>query len=403
MSPGGTGPRRRAGNATRVQNSRSESREVARPARMMRTTSRQLIPIAQPLISDEDKRRVLDVLDSGQLIAGPRVADFERGFAAYVGTPHAVAASSGTTALMAALRASGIGAGDRVVTTSFSYGATAGTILSCGAEPVFADIDPQTYNLDPESVADVLRRTPGVRAILVVHLYGLPCAMDRLEAVARSHGAMVIEDAAQAHGASFRGRRAGAFGRAAAFSFYPSKNMTTGEGGMVTTADADVADRARLFVRGGERQQYMYEAVGYNYRMTEMAAAIGIGQLGRLDGWNQQRRRNAARLTAGLAGLEWLRCPVEPEGCTHVYHQYTVRVAQGRDRLRRHLEAEGIGTRVYYPVPIHATPFYRGRYGDSRCPEATRAAEQVLSLPVHPALGDADLDRIVDAVRRFEP
>ncbi len=370
---------------------------------MMPTTSRHLIPIAQPLISDEDKRRVLDVLNSGHFVAGPRVAEFERAFAAYVGCPHAAAASSGTTALMAALRAAGVGPGDRVVTTTFSYGASASTILSCGAEPVFADIEPHTYNLDPDSVAELLRKTRGVRAILVVHLYGLPCAMDRFDALAQSHDVMVIEDAAQAHGASFRGRRAGAFGRAAAFSFYPSKNMTTGEGGIVTTADPDVADRARLFVRGGERQQYLYEAEGYNYRMTEMAAALGIGQLSRLDGWNERRRRNAAALSAGLADLDWLTPPVEPDGCTHVYHQYTVRVAHGREHLRRHLEAEGIGTRVYYPAPIHATPFYRARYGESRCPEAVRAADQVLSLPVHPALTDADLGRIIDAVRRFTP
>src|SRR5579864_992393 len=369
----------------------------------MPTTSRQLIPIAQPLISEEDKRRVLDVLSSGQLVAGPRVAEFERRFAEYVGTPHAVAASSGSTALMAALRAAGVGPGDRVVTSTFSYGATASTILSCGAEPVFADIDPQTYNLDPDSTDEALGRASGVRAILLVHLYGLPCAMDRFEALAASHGVMLIEDAAQAHGASFRGRRAGAFGRAAAFSFYPSKNITTGEGGMVTAADPDVADRARLFVRGGERQQYQYEAEGYNYRMTEMAGALGIGQLSRLDGWNQQRRHNAARLTAGLKDLDWLACPVAPEGCVHVYHQYTVRVPRGRDGLRRHLEAEAIGTRVYYPAPIHTTPFYRSRYGDSRCPEAVRAADQVLSLPVHPGVGDADLERIVTAVRRFRP
>jgi dTDP-4-amino-4,6-dideoxygalactose transaminase len=369
----------------------------------MPTTSRQLIPIAQPLISDEDKRRVVDVLESGQLVAGPRVAEFERGFGAYVGAPHAVATSSGSTALMAALRACGIGPGDRVVTTPFSYGATASTILSCGAEPLFADIDPRTYNLDAGSVAEVLRREPRARAILIVHLYGLPCAMDRFEALAKSSGAMLIEDAAQAHGAAFRGRRAGAFGRAAAFSFYPSKNITTGEGGMVTTADPGVADRARLFVRGGERQQYQYEAEGYNYRMTEMAAALGIGQLTRLDGWNERRRRNAAHLTAGLKDLAWLACPVEPDGCHHVYHQYTVRVPKGRDALRRHLEEEGIGTRIYYPAPIHTTPFYRGRYGASACPEAVRAAEQVLSLPVHPGVGEEDLDRIVNGVTRFRP
>jgi perosamine synthetase len=370
----------------------------------MPTTSRQLIPIAQPLISQEDKRRVVEVLDSGQLVAGPRVAEFERAFAGYIGAAHGVATSSGSTALMAALRSCGVGPGDRIVTTPFSYGATASTILSCGAEPVFADIDPRTYNLDIAAAAETLRRQPRIRAVLAVHLYGLPCAMDRLEALAHSSGAMIIEDAAQAHGASFRGRRVGTFGCTAAFSFYPSKNITTGEGGMVTTSNAEVADRARLFVRGGERQQYQYEAEGYNYRMTEMAAALGIGQLSRLEEWNARRRRNAERLTAGLAGISWLTCPVEPDGCVHVYHQYTVRVAGGgRDALRRYLEAEGIGTRVYYPAPIHTTPFYRGRFGGAQCPEAIRAADEVLSLPVHPAVGEADLDRIIAAVRAFRP
>lgn len=375
-----------------------------------------MIPIARPLITDEDKRRVLEVLDSGQFVSGRWVAAFEAAFARYVGCAHAVATSSGTTALAVALETAGIGPGDRVVTTPFTFGATANAILYRGAVPVFADIDPRTYSLDPDAVDETVRRTPGVRALLPVHLYGLAYGMDRLLDTARAHGLTVIEDAAQAHGAVFRTQRAGSIGAAGIFSFYPSKNMTTGEGGMLTTDDAALAARARLLVHGGQREQYVYDVLGYNYRMTEIAAALGVGQLEHLDARNARRRAIAARLSAGLRDLPWLERPWEPDGSVHVYHQYTVRVLPGRpltgtggqagqrDRLSRHLAALGIGTRVYYPVPLHRTPLYRAAGApDARCLEAERAAAEVLSLPVHPSLSDAEVDRVVDAVRRFEP
>lgn len=347
---------------------------------------------------------MLEVLDSGQLTAGRCVREFEQAFSAYLGAAHGIATSSGTAALMVALEAAGIGPGAGVITSPLSFVATANAILHCGARPVFADIDPISYNLDTSAVADALARTPDVRAVLPVHLYGLPCQMDALMALAHKHDLVVLEDAAQAHGAAFQGRRVGTFGAAGAFSFYPSKNLTTGEGGMVVTDDPRLAERARMLVDVGQRSRYVYEVVGYNYRMTEVAGAIGAGQLLHLDERNARRRRNAAQLTAGLRDLEWLVLPQEPQGCYHVYHQYTVRASGVRDRLSRHLEAKGIDSRVYYPVPIHRSPLYqRLGYGRAGCPEAERAAEEVLSIPVHPALDDTDVARIIEAIRSFNP
>jgi dTDP-4-amino-4,6-dideoxygalactose transaminase len=270
--------------------------------------------------------------------------------------------------------------------------------------PVFTDIDPQTYNLDPERVADVLAQTDGVAALLVVHLYGLPCQMDALMDLAGRYHLIVIEDTAQAHGAAFAGRKAGTFGDAGAFSFYPSKNLMTTEGGMVVTSDPRLAERARILIDVGQSSQYEYQLLGGNQRMTEIAGALGVGQLAKLDERNATRRRNATQLSAGLGDLSWLRLPAEPPGCTHVFHQYTIRVPGARDQLARHLEARGIGTRVYYPTPIHKSPLYRRLgFGDVCCPEAERAAQEVLSIPVHPALGEGEVRRIVQAIRGFDP
>jgi perosamine synthetase len=373
-------------------------------AEEMQKTSHDAIPIARPLITDEEKRRVLEVLESGHLVAGQQVREFEQAFSAYVGTTQGIATSSGTAALVVALAAADIPRQAAVITSPLSFVATANAILHQGARPVFVDIDPRTYNLDPDAVAEALARTPDARALLPVHLYGLPCQMDALTRLARGHNVIVIEDAAQAHGAAFRGRRVGTFGAAGIFSFYPSKNLTTGEGGMIVTNDASLAERARILVNCGQTSQYVYEALGYNYRMTEMAGAIGATQLRHLEARNARRRRNAERLTDGLAGLDWLTLPFEPPDCVHVYHQYTLRVPRARDRLREHLDGQGIGTRVYYPTPIHKSPLYiRLGYGDVRCPEAERASQEVLSIPVHPALSEAEIDRIIQAIRHFDP
>jgi len=366
----------------------------------MKTRAR--IPIAKPLLDDEDKRRVMEVLDSGRLVAGPRARAFEEAFAAYLGVPHAVATSSGTTALQVALEALGIGAGDKVITTPFTFVATSNAILHAGARPVFVDVDPVTYTLNPNQVEDAVRRER-IRAILCVHLYGLAGHLEALEAIAARHGVLLIEDAAQAHGAAVGARKAGTVGAAAIFSFYPSKNMTTGEGGMLVTGDEGVAHRSAVLVNVGQNgsEEYLYERIGYNYRMTEIAAALGLGQLERLDRFNATRRRNAGVLTGALAGLDWLRPPVEPSGHHHVYNQYTVRVLRDRDRLTRYLQAQGIGTRVYYPHLIPLSPAYRKLGFEGAYPQAELLTRQVLSLPVHPGLSSDDLAWIIESVTRF--
>ena len=366
----------------------------------MKTRAR--IPIARPLITDDDKRRVLAVLDSGHLVAGRQVQAFEQAFATYLGVPFAAATSSGTTALQVVLEALGIGRGDAVITTPFTFAATSNAILHAGARPVFVDVDERTANLDPNQVEDALHRERA-KAILCVHLYGLPSDLAALTEIAGRWEVLLVEDCAQAHGAMLRGRKVGTFGAAAIFSFYPTKNMTTGEGGMIVTAQEDVAHRAAVLVNVGQDgpAEYVYERIGYNYRMTEMAGAIGLGQLSRLDERNAARRANAARLTAGLRELDWLVPPVEPPGYHHVFNQYTVRVPSGRDHLARHLATRGVSSRIYYPQLVPHSPAYRRLGFGGTYPAAEKLSGQVLSLPVHPALSEDDVDWIIESVRAF--
>lgn len=360
------------------------------------------IPIAKPLISDEDKRAVMEVLDSGMLVAGRQVADFEQAFARYLGAREAVATSSGTSALQVALEAAGIGRGDAVVTTPFTFVATGNAILYVGARPVFVDVDPRSYNINPQAVADAVEREHA-RAILCVHLYGLACDMAALGEIAHRTGALLIEDCAQAHGAQYAGKKVGTFGQAGVFSFYPSKNMTTGEGGMIVTNDPALAERARVLVNVGQRggAEYLYDAIGYNYRMTNMAGAMGRTQLTHLDSWNKARRDHAARYTAAFASLPWLVPPVEPPGYFHVYNQYTVRVPQGRAQFLNYLSEHRIGRRVYYPHLVPQSPAYQQLGFRGSYPVAERLTAEVVSLPVHPGLSSEDVNRILDVVARF--
>ncbi|WP_123533268.1 DegT/DnrJ/EryC1/StrS family aminotransferase [Halosimplex salinum] len=357
------------------------------------------VPIAAPAIGERERERVDNVLDSGMLADGEEVRAFEREFATTCHVDHGVATSNGTTALHTALRACGIGEGDTVLTTPFSFVATANAVRFCGAEPVFADIDPETYNLDPASVREAIEIRGGdVDAILPVHLYGLPAEMDALCALAEEYDAALIEDAAQAHGARYDGEPVGSFGDAATFSFYPTKNMTTAEGGMVVTDDAEIADRAARFVNHGRNDRYEHVELGHNFRMTNVAAAIGRVQLKRLSRFVRARRDNAAALTEVIEDTP-LDPPTVPDGLDHAFHQYTVR-APDRDRLADHLEEKGVGTGIYYPTPIHEQPAYDGV--DERFPVAERAATEVLSLPVHPGLTEADRDAVVDAVAMYQ-
>ena len=365
---------------------------------MARHVGEKAIPLAHPIIGDEEKSAVMRVLESGQLAQGPVVAEFEGEFARWCGVRHAVAVSNGTTALHLALLAHGIGPGDEVITTPFTFIASANAMLFVGATPVFVDVEPDTFTIDPELVEAAI--TPRTRAILPVHLYGHAAAMPALSYIARRRQLLVIEDACQAHGATVNQRKVGTLGNTAVYSLYPTKNMTSAEGGFVTTDDERIAASVRMLRQHGESERYLHQVLGYNFRMTDVAAAIGLAQLRRLDGFNASRRRNAGVLTQGLEGIEGLIPPLERAGFGHVYHQYTVRVMAGRDDLRTKLSARGIGSGVYYPIPVHQQPLYVARgYGGQSYPVSERLTKEVLSLPVHPALSDADLARIALAMR----
>ncbi|MCI0521099.1 MAG: DegT/DnrJ/EryC1/StrS aminotransferase family protein [Chloroflexi bacterium] len=356
-----------------------------------------MINIAKPMIGPEEKQAVMEVLDSGIIAQGPRVKAFEEAFAQMCGVSFAAATTSGTTALHVALLAHKIGPGDEVITSSFTFIASANSILFTGARPVFVDIDPRTFNLDPALIEAAI--TPRTRAIMPVHLFGLACDMDAIMAIAQKHNLVVIEDACQSHGASIRGRKVGAFATGA-FSLYPTKNMTSGEGGMITTGDSTIVESCRVIRQHGMRRRYYHDELGFNFRMTDIQAAIGLEQLKKLARFNQIRQQNAQYLTAHLKGVI---TPFVPEGYEHVYHQYTVRVPGGRrDAMLEHLTSHGVGTGVYYPVPIHQQTFYTQELGyNQSLPEAERAAAEVLSLPVHPALSQVDLETIVKVVNEF--
>ena len=352
-----------------------------------------MIPIAKPLIGEEEKKAVQAVLSSGIIAQGPRVAEFETAFSKYCGAGYGVAASSGTTALHLALLACGVKPSDEVITTPFSFIATANSILYCGAKAVFADINPETFNIRPEKIEEQI--TDKTKAVLVVHLYGQPCEMDSISRLCSDHGLKLVEDACQAHGAEYKGKRVGGLGDCAVFSFYPTKNMTTSEGGMLTTNRSELADRARLLREHGSKTRYHHDVLGYNYRMTDIAAAIGLEQLKKLDSFNKKRMKNAERITKALNDVKGIIAPPVKPHVLHVFHQYTVRVTSDfhltRDETATRLKELGVGTGIYYPVPIHRQPFYTSGPG---LLNAEAASNEVLSLPVHPGLSDADLEHI---------
>jgi dTDP-4-amino-4,6-dideoxygalactose transaminase len=358
-----------------------------------------MIPIASPEIGEAEKQRVQEVLDSGMIADGPEVRTFEDEFASFCGTEYGVATSNGTTALHTAFEALDIGEGDTVITSPFSFVASANAIRLAGATPVFADIDSRTFNLDPEAVEEIVR-SRDIDGILAVHLYGLPANLGPLLDIADEYDLAFIEDAAQAHGAEYRGSKVGSFGDAACFSFYPTKNMTTGEGGMITTDQEDVANKAASFANHGRPADGGYEhvRVGQNYRMTSIAAVIGQVQLDRLPKYVESRRANASLLSQGLKNSN-LTLPLEPEGQKHAYHQYTVQ-AGNRHSFIEYLEEEGVGTGIYYPTPIHKQPAYN--HITCNAPVAERLADEVVSLPVHPELAPGDIETIIQAVRRYK-
>ncbi len=351
----------------------------------------EMIPAAKPIIGDEEREAVDRVLRSGMIAGGPEVAAFETEFSSLVNGVNCVALNSGTSALHMAFLAVGIQQGDEVLVPSFTFAATANSVVLAGATPIFVDIERDYFCMDPKAAEAAI--TPRTRAIMPVHLYGHPAAMDKYKDIAARHNLHLFEDAAQAHAASLHGIPVGAWGIAASFSFYPTKNMTSGEGGMVSTPCPNIARRIKLYRNQGMEKRYENEVAGFNTRMTDIHAAIGRVQLGKLPGWTKQRQDNAKFFDDNLNGV--VTPPVAP-GAVHVYHQYTIRVVdQDRDKFAEEIGKRGIGSGVYYPIPNHRLPSY-GLIMD--LPETELAAKQALSIPVHPSLSQADLEKIVEVI-----
>lgn len=350
-----------------------------------------MIVLSHPWIGEEEIAAVTEVLESGMLAGGERVARFEEAYAAAIGTDYAVAVGSGTAALHLGLMAMGIGPGDEVIVPSFTFAASANAVRMVGASPVFSDVDASDYTIHPSSIRSLI--TERTKAIMPVHLYGQPAPMAGIMSLAEEAGIDVIEDAAQAHLAESEGRRAGAIGRVAAFSFYPTKNMTTGEGGMITTSDPDIAERTRWLRNQGMVERYEHRVIGLNERMTEIEAALGLVQLSRLAVWTERRREIAHIYTEELDPT--LGLPIERTDATHVYHQYTL-VPPDRGRIEAALDAAAIGYGIYYPKATHQQDPYLGpRY---ELPVTEDLVQRVLSIPVRPDLTDAEITTIIETL-----
>jgi dTDP-3-amino-3,4,6-trideoxy-alpha-D-glucose transaminase len=364
-----------------------------------------MIPIADLAreykeIGPEIDAAVRRVLNRGWFVLGSEGEAFEAEWAAYCDTAHAVGVGNGTDAIQLALRASGIGPGDEVIVPALTAAFTALAVSITGATPVFADVNAQRHTLDPAAFEAAI--TPRTAAVIPVHLYGCPVDVAAILPIARRHNLLVVEDAAQAHGARVDGARVGGLGDAAAFSFYPSKNLGAyGDGGALVTNDATLAHRVRMLRHGGQRRTYEHATLGINSRLDEIQAAILRAKLPHLDAWNAQRRALAARYDAGLAGRCNLALPAVPDGVEHVFHLYVVR-APHREPLRAFLADRGIATAIHYPRPVHLQPAYAALgYQIGACPSAETAAREVLSLPLFPQLGEGEAARVVDAVLSF--
>lgn len=346
-----------------------------------------MINISRPTIGDDEKNAVMNVMDSGHITAGEEVCTFEKEFSEYLGSPYAIATSSGTSALHTMINSLKFNEGDEVITTPFTFVATVNAIKLCGLKPVFADVDEKTYNIDPESVEKILRSNNNIKGLLVVHLFGQACDMDRLVELCREYDILLMEDVAQAHGSMYKGKKLGTFGEVAAFSFYATKNMITGEGGMIVCNDNEINKRCRLFINHGSYSKYKYEGVGMNYRMTDVEAAIGRVQLRKLDAQNKKRRANANLYNIMLKSIKDIILPKESESNFHVYHQYVIRVMNGlRDELLDYLKRREIVCGVYYPKALHQyEPCWQTLIN------AENSAEEVLALPIHPELKEEEI------------
>lgn len=344
---------------------------------------------------------VVSVLEGGRYVKGPVLERFEDRFAERAGVEHAVGVSSGTAALLLALRAGGVEAGDDVFVPGHTFFATASPVLALGAEPRFVDIDPDTYTMDPDELAAAVDAAANPSAVIPVHIYGGMADMASIRSVADEHDLFVLEDACQAHFADRDGETAGAAGDAGAFSFYPSKNMTVaGDGGMVTTDDADLAERMREFRNHGRGEDGVHASLGLNYRLDETSAAVGLGQLAKVDRWNENRNLAAGRYTELLAGVPEVTTPTEPEDGFHVYHLYVIDVPD-RDALRDHLAERGIDTGIHYDMALHQHPAIAERIGDVELPRSERLVDRIVSLPMHPGISEADVEYVARTIAEF--
>ena len=361
-----------------------------------------MIPIAKPIFDDEMIAAAADILKSGMVVQGENVKEFEENFAEYIGVKYAIAISNGTAALHTALLSHKIKAGDEVVVPSFSFIATANSVMMCGAKPVFVDIS-EDFCIDIEDVKEKI--TSRTKAIMPVHLYGQPCDIKALVDLAEDHQIILIEDAAQAHGAEFAGKKVGSFGTGC-FSFYATKNMTTIEGGMITTNDKKVCERAKLIRDHGMPKRYVHTVFGYNYRMNDVQAAIGLLQLKHLDEWNNSRIKNADLLTSLLSDVKGVITPKTYPNRKHVFHQYTIRITPEfrttREKLIEELRANDIGSLIYYPIPIHKQKLYENIGLNLSLPKTEQVVKEVLSLPIHPSVKKEDLDKIANVIKGRE-
>ncbi|MFA7074362.1 MAG: DegT/DnrJ/EryC1/StrS family aminotransferase [Endomicrobiaceae bacterium] len=362
-----------------------------------------MISLVRPVFGKKEKQLINEVIDSGIIASGKYVEQFEQKFAEISGAKFGIACSNGTAALHTALLACGIKAGDKVITTPFTFIATSNSILYCGAKPVFADIDPKTYNIDPVSVERILKKQK-IKAVICVHLYGLPCDMDALLKLKKKYKFALIEDSCQAHLAEYKNRTVGAIADAGAFSFYATKNMTTGEGGVVLTNNSKINQLSKQIINHGRSGHSTHTLLGYNFRLTNICAAMGIAQAEQIERWTKKRISNAEKLSEGLKDIKFLEVPFVPKGYKHVFHQYTLRIKQGlRDKFAQYLQKNGVGCGVYYPEVIYKQPFYKQLgYKKGICPVAEQAIKEVLSIPVHPSLKSEDIEYIIKAVKGFK-
>lgn len=358
-----------------------------------------MIPISVPTIGEEEKRSVLEVLDSKRLVQGKKVEELETLFSEYIGVDYSIATSNGTTALELALRSLDIKQGDEVITTPFSFISSANCILFTHAKPVFVDID-ETFNMNPDLIQEKI--TDKTKAILPVHLYGQPCDMEKITKIANENSITVVEDACQSHGAEYNRKKTGSFG-IGCFSLYATKNITASEGGLITTNNKDLAEKMKLLRNHGQNKRYYHKILGYNYRMTDIASAIGLEQLKKLESMNNQRIQNANILTTGLKDIKGIITPKVKENTRHVFHQYTLRVTDefklSRDDFVEYLNKNDIGNAIYYPVPIPNQEVYVNLGYKEKIPMTEKITKQVISIPVHPSLTNDDLNKIIEVIR----